>query len=753
MRIVGISLPLLAHILLSLIHWTTAENVVKCIHPFTLVEHILTPEEINDDYCDCIDGSDETETNACAGVADWASSSPGMNNKEETDSVSFSCPQQNILLPTSRLNDEICDCCDGSDEQYSDFDCPDICEEVLKNERERAQKLLYNYNSGSKLRQANVQEFQTVVKNAFQEIQEMRLEKKPLQELVKSLEEKLSIEKTNVVNSHLNQVEVMLNEIIENAKNSPGSTIFNEIWRLEMEEKMEFVAAICQLYGEMNADNGREKACEPLKRAALDIGLIWNEAEGRVYIGDHSALTEILLEAEGLVQKDSDDEDSEWRDPEDDILDNYYRGDDDYHKDNYYDDDDEDESHRKQTHASDVKKADNSGHYGDHDKFHSKFGIIMRSNFHSHAKEVVEEIKAILNEHEEDKEEKSTWDDDDEEEVANGDNTGSENTAEDTNPSIDPMALQMVQSSLNSKIGKVEYGNMLAKSAKTMMTLFREAVDEDKFSFYVDRLLVELSNLSSLSNIDLHEIFAVVASDVEEETCFSPYTSLCVPEPKVDALAERCKVRVNFSCEREQKALPTNIPDGYFGYFLPKARDSNDALSAPFQDYNKTMFKKTDIREIESNLKNAKSDLENLKKRISEKKVEFGIDDDDAKYGIDGELYSIRDECFDIISGKYTYEVCLFKRAYQREGEAKTGGTDLGKFEGASIDEKTGSRVWSWKGGAKCWNGPQRSAKVIITCGAENKLISADEPNICEYEFRMESYVACDEKYRMTNNL
>lgn len=750
MRIVGLSLPLLAHISLSLIHLTMAENIVKCVNPFTLVEHILTPDEINDNYCDCIDGSDETETNACAGVADWASSSPGMNNEEEIDSVSFSCPQQNILLPTSRLNDEICDCCDGSDEQYSDFDCPDICEEVLKTERERAQKLLYNYNSGSKLRQANVQEFQTVVKNAFQEIQEIRLEKKPLQELVKSLEEKLSNEKTNVVNSHLNQVEVMLNEIIENAKNSSGSNIFNEILKLEIEGKMEFIAAICQLYGEMNADNGREKACEPLKRAALDIGLIWNEAERRVHIEDHSALTEILLEAEGLVQKDIDNEDSEWRDPEDDILDNYYRGDDDYHKDNYYDDDDEDESHRKQTHVGEDKIADNS--VGDNDKFHSKFGIIMRSNFHSHAKEVVEEIKGILNAHEKDEEENSTWDDDDEE-VGNGDNTGIESIADDITPSIDPMALQMVQSSLNSKIGKVEYGNMLANSAKTMMTLFRETVDEDKVSFYVDRLLVELSNLSSVSNIDLHEIFAVISANVEEETCFSPYSSFCNPEPTVDALAERCKERMDFSCKREQKPLPTNIPDGYFGYFLPKARDSNDALSSLFQEYNKTTFKNTEIREMESNLKNAKSDLENLKKRISEKKAEFGIDDDDAKYGIDGELYSIRDECFDIISGKYTYEVCLFKRAYQREGEAKTGGTDLGKFEGTTIDEKTGSRVWSWKGGAKCWNGPQRSAKVIITCGAENKLISADEPNICEYEFRMESYVACDEKYRLTNNL
>ena len=48
-------------------------------------------------------------------------------------------------------------------------------------------------------------------------------------------------------------------------------------------------------------------------------------------------------------------------------------------------------------------------------------------------------------------------------------------------------------------------------------------------------------------------------------------------------------------------------------------------------------------------------------------------------------------------------------------------------------------------GGVRCWNGPDRSAKIILSCGAEHKVVSVDEPNRCEYEYKFRTPSVCDE--------
>lgn len=83
-------------------------------------EHEFPLTSLNDDYCDCPDGSDEPGTAACAGRAPPATA------------LHFYCENRWHLpaeIPASRVNDGVCDCCDGSDEWQTPSLCRDTCEE------------------------------------------------------------------------------------------------------------------------------------------------------------------------------------------------------------------------------------------------------------------------------------------------------------------------------------------------------------------------------------------------------------------------------------------------------------------------------------------------------------------------------------------------------------------------------------------------------------------------------------------------
>jgi len=134
---------------------------------------------------------------------------------------------------------------------------------------------------------------------------------------------------------------------------------------------------------------------------------------------------------------------------------------------------------------------------------------------------------------------------------------------------------------------------------------------------------------------------------------------------------------------------------------------------------------------------------------------------DSKWYGKDGEWRQLDHTCLDTDTGEYTYTVCLFGSATQKSNK-NSASNNLGTFSSWSTSpsvtpgdyEYYATQVYSH--GAQCWNGPQRSVILHLSCGLENVLLSVTEPEKCEYHITGRTPALClplDEKERAKDEL
>jgi len=139
-------------------------------------------------------------------------------------------------------------------------------------------------------------------------------------------------------------------------------------------------------------------------------------------------------------------------------------------------------------------------------------------------------------------------------------------------------------------------------------------------------------------------------------------------------------------------------------------------------------------------LNNAENGLNLAQKHLENGREELANLFDPTGYGAEGEWKKLHNTCLTKDTGDYVYEVCLFEEARQNPNH---GGSSfsLGKFAswnpspGVIEGSKEYYSTQVYRQGTKCWNGPERSVKLDLTCGTENVLLTVTELEKCEYLF------------------
>ncbi|XP_075678928.1 glucosidase 2 subunit beta isoform X2 [Dermatophagoides pteronyssinus] len=144
-----------------------------------------------------------------------------------------------------------------------------------------------------------------------------------------------------------------------------------------------------------------------------------------------------------------------------------------------------------------------------------------------------------------------------------------------------------------------------------------------------------------------------------------------------------------------------------------------------------------DAKKARDEYNQAEAQYQDIQTKIRELEVVLETD-----FGPNGEYMALKGSCFELDENEYVYKLCPFDSASQR---SKTGGTEtnLGRWGKWIGSEQNHYERFIMEGGTQCWNGPARSVIVHISCGDDNQLIRASEPNRCEYSFEFKSPAAC----------
>lgn len=701
---------------------------------------------INDGYCDCWEtGEDEPTTDACSGIDYW-----GLSKNDETRCVAagimmtsltryarpiFQCPQQpELSFPVSRVKDGICDCCDGADEGDSSS-CPDLCAEIKAAQAAKRAELQERYSKGSKIRSESIQAFQKLKVESELELKTLQSDLDKEQSNLDSSTDAFVAAKQSFVKQHVDRL-----------KQSTANGIFSGLTNDELKQ---LIVHACQLSGEMSLKGSH---CEALDLAALEVGLGLQKSlndedlADLVYYNAQNPDDRVLTISD--LRKAPKKRRKKGRklmrvvsaEEYPDDMEDYEEHFDDYSDDHHGSEEGEESN---ESHKSEERKAIEQLRFSE-----------SRVRFLSQAAS----LQKLL----------------DEAKVFRDDKDASDNEVKSLEPeelerrskikylvALDEKAFKLLKTTLEDRTRVVERGFNFAESGKS-------SIEELADSSLLEQIALGAVYHGKLSAVHVYQILSSILfrDNSTEQTCTNMAGMICPPKAmvrnSVTLPSKRITEAVTLYCDGaslpdqqgacvDDDAIPTEIADGYAGYYEVFPRDQDDEWHKHLEQlYSMTEQESAmliDTADKESKAETAERIVKDLEKRIRDINDSIGTDDSN-KFGPDGALHSIRSDCFTTKAGKYTYELCMYGKAAQKDGSS----TNLGQWAGASVDDEEG-HVWRWDGGAKCWNGPKRSATAYVTCGAETVVLSADEPDTCRYVLQVRSPIACDDSFRIKHDL
>ncbi|CAI7604582.1 Glucosidase 2 subunit beta [Penicillium manginii] len=154
------------------------------------------------------------------------------------------------------------------------------------------------------------------------------------------------------------------------------------------------------------------------------------------------------------------------------------------------------------------------------------------------------------------------------------------------------------------------------------------------------------------------------------------------------------------------------------------------------------------LTEARNALKSEEDTLKDLKNKLRDQHADLEKD-----YGTAGIFRALKGQCIKLDAGEYTYEHCFLEdtKQLQRKGGSSMS---MGKFVRigyTSVEElnEAGDVIsiekisLEYENGQHCWNGPNRSTKVVLECGEQNEILKTAEDEKCVYSMLVTTPAVC----------